>query len=75
MGSLIEFRSGFIADVELSPKQRLERVRIQRGLRAWVQVAPHVVETAFGPVEAADLHFEDRSVIRNVRYEQFRFID
>jgi hypothetical protein len=75
MGHLIEFRAGFIADVEVSPGRRLERVRIGRGLRIRARVVPHVVETMFGPVEAANLHFDDGTVLRTVRYEQFRFVD
>jgi hypothetical protein len=75
MGHLIEFRAGFIADIEVSPGRRLERVRIQKGLRAHVLVVPHVLESLLGPIEAADLHFDDGTVIRRVRYEHFCFTD
>jgi hypothetical protein len=75
MYHLIEFCSAFTADLEVSPKQRLERLRIQKGTRAYVGLQPYVVETAGGPVEVADLYFEDGTVTRRVRFDQFRFVE
>jgi hypothetical protein len=75
MYHLIEFRTSFLADVEVSPRDRLERTRIRKGTRARAQVGPRVVETAGGPVEVADLWFADGTVVREVPFHQFRFVD
>jgi hypothetical protein len=75
MGNLIEFRIDLIADLELSPKHRLERVRLRRGTQVQVCIVPRVVETVMGPIETGDLHFADGSIVRHVRYENFRFVD
>jgi hypothetical protein len=72
---LIEFSVAFTTDLEVSPKQRLERLRIQEGTRAWVGLRPYVVQTPGGPIEVADLYFEDGTVARQVRFEQFRFVE
>jgi hypothetical protein len=72
---VVEFVSAFLADMEVSPKHRLEQLRIRRGMRARVQLRPHVVEGPQGPAEAADLFFEDGTVIRGISYAQFRFVD
>lgn len=75
MNHLIEFNLGFTADLEVSPGQRLERLRIEEGTRAQVQLRPYVIETDSGPVEVADLYFEDGTVTRQIRFEQFRFVE
>jgi hypothetical protein len=75
MYHLIEFNAAFIADLEISPRHRLEKLRVRRGTRAYVRIHPHVMETADGPVEVADLYFEDGTVTRNVRFSQFRFVE
>jgi hypothetical protein len=71
----IEFQVAFIADVEISPRHRLEQLRVRRGTRVDASLRPCVVETAKGPVEAADLHVADGTVLRQVPYEWFRFVD
>jgi hypothetical protein len=71
----IEFCSAFIADLEVSPNQRLERLRIRKGTRARVHLLPYVEETPRGPVEVADLCFDDGTLVRQVRYERFRFVE
>jgi hypothetical protein len=75
MRHLIEFCSAFTADLEVSPKHRLERLRVPQGMRAYVSLRPHVVEAAGGPVEVADLYFDDGTVARDVSFERFRFVD
>lgn len=75
MYHLIEFTANFTTDQEVSPRQRLERLRVRKGTRASVGLRPYVVETAGGPVEVADLFFEDGTVTRQVRFEQFRFVE
>lgn len=71
----IEFTDGFTADLEISPRHRLERLRIRKGSRACVHLEPYVRETPLGPVEVADLYFADRTVTRGVPFEQFRLVD
>jgi hypothetical protein len=75
MCHLIEFCSAFTTDREVSPKQRLERLRVQKGMRAYASLHPYVMETGEGPVEVADLYFEDGTVTRRVRFEQLRFVE
>ena len=71
----IEFNREYLADVEVNRKQPLERVRIRAGTRLRVQVRPHVVETDLGPVEVADLFFEDGTATRAVPFACFAFVN
>lgn len=76
MYHLIEFRYSSTLDVEIDPRQRLERVRIRRGTRARANAVPHVRETLDrGPVEVADLVWENGAVTRDVPFSLFRFVD
>jgi hypothetical protein len=67
------FRCAFTGDRETSPKDPLERLRVEAGARLPAQVRPYVVETGFGPVEVADLFFEDGTATRGVPFACFRF--
>ena len=71
----IQFTEAFLADLEVSPKQPLERVRIQRGERLQAQVRPYVVDTAEGPREVADLFFENGTATRSVPFACFAFVE
>jgi hypothetical protein len=71
----IEFADEFWIDVEISPKHRLERLRVQKGTRVKALVKPYVVEAVDGPVEVSDLFFEDWSATRLLRCEFFSFVD
>jgi hypothetical protein len=71
----IEFRLAFMADLEMSPKHRLERLLIRRGIRLRAQTKPSVVETEGGPVEVADLFFEDGTATRTVPFAYFAFVE
>jgi len=71
----IEFAAEINADMEISPKHPLERVRIKQGARRRAQIKPHIVETDEGPVEVADLFFEDGTTIRKVPFAFFQFVD
>jgi hypothetical protein len=70
----IRFDVALVADLEVLPAQPLERVRIRKGDRLQVQVKPYVVETAGGPVEVADLFFEDGTTTRRVPFAWFTFV-
>jgi hypothetical protein len=69
----IEFIKEFAGDREISRKQPMERVVLRVGIRVRVQLRPYVVEAEDGPVEMADLFFEDGSATRMVPFASFRF--
>jgi hypothetical protein len=71
----IEFTAEFSGDLELSRKQRLERIQLRSGTRVRVQIRPRVVETPDGPLEVADLFFEDGTATRGVPFASFAFLD
>jgi hypothetical protein len=71
----IEFGVEFLGDLEVSRKQPLERVRIRQGDRLKAQVRPGVLESPDGPVEVADLFFEDGTATRQVPFAYFAFVD
>jgi hypothetical protein len=70
----IQFAIDLLLDLDRSPGQPLERVLIRCGARRRVQLRPFVVETAAGPVEVADLFFEDGTAARGVPYAYFTFV-
>jgi hypothetical protein len=67
------FRAAWTGDRATSPKHPLERLRIGRGARLRAQVKPYVVDTGVGPVEVADLFFEDGTATRGVPFALFSF--
>jgi len=71
----IEFASELVVDLEVSPKQPLERMRIHTGTRVRAQIKPYVIETDDGPVEVADLFFETGTTTRAVPFALFVFVD
>jgi hypothetical protein len=71
----IEFAAEFLADFAISPKQRLERLLIRQGTRLQAQVRPYVVKGEGGPVEVADLFFEDGTAIQMVPFAWFSFVE
>ena len=71
----IAFAVDFLADLEVSRKQPLERVQIRNGDRLPAQIKPYVVETAEGPIEVADLFFEDGTATRAVPFACFAFVN
>ncbi len=75
MYHLIEFAVDLTVDLEVSRKDPLERLRITRGMRLRAQIRPYVAETADGPVEVADLFFEDGTTARQVRFSSFSFVN
>jgi hypothetical protein len=69
----IQFGVQFSADREVSLKKRLERLLILKGTRMRARIKPYVEEGRGGPVEVADLLFEDRTAIRGVPFAYFAF--
>jgi len=71
----IEFDEALTLDLELTRKHPLERVSILKGTRLRAQLRPHVLESDEGPIEVADLFFEDGTTSRGVRFSSFSFVD
>ena len=71
----IQFAVEFTADLEASAKHPLERLLLQKGTRRRAQVKPYVLESGAGPVEVADLFFEDGTATRTVPFACFSFVD
>jgi hypothetical protein len=71
----IEFTDKFSGDLEISCKHRLERIVLPSGTRVRAQIRPYVRETIDGPVEVADLFFEDGTVTRGVPFASFSLLE
>ncbi len=71
----IQFTVQFTADRESSPKDPLERLLILKGTQMRAQLKPYVEDASCGPVEVADLFFEDRTAIRGVPFAYFAFAE
>jgi hypothetical protein len=71
----IKFLTKLVVDLEVSPKLWLELLQIKKNTRRHAQIKPYVVETEEGPVEVADLFFEDGTTARSVPFACFTFID
>jgi hypothetical protein len=71
----IEFAEEMMVDLEISPRHWLEQMLIRRGTRLQAQIKPYVVEAEDGPVEVADLFFDDGTTTRMVPFESFSFVD
>jgi hypothetical protein len=71
----IKFASECLVDLEMSSRQPLERVLIRPGTGLRAQLRPYVLETNDGPIEVADLFFEDDTAIRSVPFACFSFVD
>jgi hypothetical protein len=69
----IEFAVDLWVDLERSRRHPLERVLLRRGTRRRAQLRPLVLETAYGPLEAADLFFEDGTATRGIPFASFAF--
>jgi hypothetical protein len=71
----ITFVDDLILDLETSSRQHLERLEVRKGTRVPAQLKPFVVETAYGPVEMADLFFEDGTAVRAVPFAYLTFLE
>jgi hypothetical protein len=71
----IEFAVEFTADLEATRQHALSRLKIAKGTRLRAQIKPYVEEVSAGPVEVADLFFEDGTVTRTVPFAYFSFVD
>jgi hypothetical protein len=75
MSHTIEFVSDLTVDLETSSGTALKPMFMRKRSRWQAQVRPHVVETAEGLIEAADLFFGDGTRTRLVPFACFRFAD
>jgi len=71
----IEFCWAVFADVERPDYAFMQRMVIKCGDRFAARRKPYVAESANGPVEVADLYLEDGTIVKEVRYAAFRFLD
>jgi hypothetical protein len=71
----IEFCWAVIADIERPEDALIQRLVIREGDCLLVRCKPHVAESANGIVEVANLCLEDGTVVKEVRYAAFRFLD
>jgi hypothetical protein len=70
----LQFTEDYKGKREISRNQRLERIRIKTGSQVRAEVKPYVVEGEDGPVEVADLFFEDGTATRTVPFAYFAFV-
>ena len=71
----IEFRWVVLAQVDRPEYSDQQQAVIRKGTRLHAHIKPYVVESLDGPVEVADLHLDDGSVARAVRFAAFQFLD
>jgi hypothetical protein len=71
----IEFRLEFTVDLETSPREPLERMLIRKGTRIRMEIKPYVTDSLEGPVEVADLFFENGNATRRVPFACFSFVE
>src|SRR5882724_5460304 len=71
----VEFRWVVLAEVDRPEYAYPQRVVIKEGTQLLAKIKPYVAESPEGPIEVADLHLEDGSLARAVRFAAFRFLD
>jgi hypothetical protein len=71
----IEFGRDLLAELDVPGEGRTPRVQIDKGTRLKAEIRPYVVESARGPIEAADLLLEDGTIAHSVAFASFRFLD
>lgn len=71
----IQFAVEILADLESPRKGTIQVPLVKAGSRVRTRVQPYVTETDNGPIEVADLYFEDGTAIRTVPFACFSFVD
>jgi hypothetical protein len=71
----IELFTNLVADVQVSRHKPLVRVRLIKGSRLRAQLQPYVVESVHGPVQVADLFFDNGQCIRTVPFACLTFVE
>jgi hypothetical protein len=70
----IEFALELEVDLEIARNKPLERLLIRKGTRLEAQIRPYVLEGTDGPLEVADLFFDDGTTTRRVPFAWFNFV-
>jgi len=71
----IKFNRELAVDLNVGQNRRLERLLLRAHDRVTALLRPCILETVAGPVEAADLVFEDGTTASAVPYSAFRFVE
>lgn len=71
----IQFTVEILADLETPGKGTIQVPLVKAGSQVRTRLQPYVTETETGPVEVADLYFEDGTAIRTVPFACFRFVE
>jgi hypothetical protein len=71
----IEFAIEHVTNLEVCPNYRVEGLVFRKGDVLRAQIKPYVREGEHGPVEVADLYFDDGTATFRVPYACFRFVD
>lgn len=71
----IEFKRDLLAELDIPGEGRTPQVLIDKGTRLKAEIRPYVVESALGPIEAADLLLEDGTIAHRVAFATFRLLD
>jgi hypothetical protein len=71
----IRFAEDLWLDLERSSKHPLERVFLRANTQRRVQLRPFILETEDGPMEMADLFFEDGTTARGIPFASFTFVE
>jgi hypothetical protein len=75
MYHFIKFSGDCKLDLEVPGKRYLEQLLVPAGTGMHAQLKPYVVETVLGPVEVADLFFDDGTTSRMVPFGCFVFAE
>jgi hypothetical protein len=75
MQHTIRFSVAFVASLETALGNQARKVLLREGGLFRVRLKPYVVETKGGPVEVADLYFDDGTTTRQVPFGFFHFVD
>jgi hypothetical protein len=62
-------------DLERSSRYPLERLLVRSGTQVRAQLKPYIVESLYGPLEVADLFFDDGTATRSVPFACFAFVE
>jgi hypothetical protein len=69
----IEFVSDVVIDLDESSTKKQMRVRKGTRFQAWLQ--PHVIDVGKCPVEVADVHLSNGTILRLIPYGFFLFVE
>jgi len=71
----IKFKVEMMVELGPSSQDSTGLLVFHEGTVRQAQIRPYVIEEEGGPVEVADLYFEDGTAAAGVHYEWFSFVD